>query len=59
MDQTTKPRDPVCRKCRRPMMFHSFQTAHDKRGERTMQVFECKACERLAARPAPTMIQAA
>jgi hypothetical protein len=42
-----------------PMTFHSFQTAHTKRGEKTMKVFECEGCKRLAAVPARMASRAA
>jgi DNA-directed RNA polymerase subunit M/transcription elongation factor TFIIS len=48
MDET-HPITPVCRKCKRPMVFHSLQTVARKDSEETIQVYECKRCERLIA----------
>ena len=44
-----RPLTPLCRKCKRPMTFHSLQTVQRKTDEETLQVFECKRCERLIA----------
>lgn len=42
-------RAPICRKCERPMTWHSDQQVNSGSGQQTMHVFECDTCGRFCA----------
>ena len=39
---------PPCRKCKRPMDLHSVETVQAHYGPKSVQVFKCENCGRLA-----------
>jgi len=42
---------PTCHRCGTPLMWRSTETVQTPAGDQLMDVFECPACEQLAARP--------
>jgi hypothetical protein len=49
---STKPNEikrPPCLKCKRPMDWHSVETVQAYYGPKSVQIFECENCGRLAA----------
>jgi RNase P subunit RPR2 len=48
---STQPRikRPSCPKCKRPMDWHSVETVQAYYGPKSVQIFECENCGRLAA----------
>jgi len=49
MNEISPSIGPSCKKCKKPMTFHSVQDVRTRDGQEIMQVYECENCNRLTA----------
>ena len=49
-----KIKGPSCPKCKQPMSWHSVETVQAYYGPKSVQIFECENCGRLAAPLTPS-----